>query len=111
MLRDALKELGARVELHRDHFPDDAEDVDWLPVIARREWVILTKDQYNSLERHAIKNARGRAFMLVRAELQGNEQASIISHALPAMLRMLDLTAAPFIAKIYRDSSVLQTNF
>jgi PIN like domain len=50
LLRDALKALGARVQMHRDHFREDSEDVDWLPVIARREWVILSKDQYNWLE-------------------------------------------------------------
>jgi hypothetical protein len=49
-LHDALKDLGARVQMHRDHFSEDAEDVDWLPVIAKRRWVILTKDQYNWLE-------------------------------------------------------------
>lgn len=68
-LRDALKELGARVQMHRDHFKEDAEDIDWLPIIARRQWVILTKDQCNWLERRAIRNARGRAFLLVRGEL------------------------------------------
>ncbi len=106
VLRDALKALGARVQTHRDHFREDAEDVAWLPVIARREWVILSKDQYNWLERRAIKNANGRAFLLVRGELSGRDQASIICKALPKMLRILDLTPAPFIAKIYRDSSV-----
>jgi len=106
LLRDALKALGARVQMHRDHFREDAEDVDWLPVIARREWVTLSKDQYNWLERRAIKNAKGRAFLLVRGELSGREQASIICKALPKMLRILDLTPRPFIAKIYRDSSV-----
>ena len=105
-LHDALKDLGARVQMHRDHFSEDAEDVDWLPVIAKRRWVILTKDQYNWLERRAIRNANGRAFLLVRGELTGAEQVSIICKALPDILRVLYLTAAPFIAKIYRDSSV-----
>jgi hypothetical protein len=36
-----------------------------------REWVILSKDQYNYLERLAIKNARGRAFLLVPGGLKG----------------------------------------
>ena len=89
-LRDALKDLGARVQMHRDHFEEDAEDIDWLPIVARREWVILTKDQYNWLERQAIR--------------------TIIRKALPQMLRILDLTAAPVIAKIHRDGSVLITN-
>lgn len=106
-LRDALKGLGARVEMHRDHFDDDADDVDWLPVIANRGWVILTKDQYNWLERRAIRNANGRAFLLSRGELGGEEQVAIILGALPQILRTLDLTMRPLIAKIYRDSSIL----
>ena len=107
LLRDALKALGARVQMHRDHFDEDAAGVDWLPVIALRGWVILSKDQYNWLERRAIENASGRAFLLVRGELSGQEQASIICKALPKMLRILNFKPAPFIAKIYRDSSVL----
>jgi len=98
--------MGARVQMHRAHFDEDARDVDWLPVIAAREWVVLSKDQYNWLERRAIKNARGRAFLLVRGELSGHEQALIVCKALPKMLRILDLTPRPFIAKIYRDGSV-----
>jgi hypothetical protein len=57
------------------------------------------------LKRLAIKNARGRAFLLVPGGLKGAEQATIISKALPEMLRILDLTKPPFIAKIYRDGS------
>jgi hypothetical protein len=110
-VRDALKAMGARVEMHRDHFKDDAEDVEWLPTIAGRGWVILSKDQFNYLERLAIKHANGRAFLLIRSELQGKEQAAIISRALPEMLRALDLTKPPFIAKIYRDGSVHLTEF
>lgn len=82
-LRDALKQLGARVEMHHYHFKDDADDVDWLPVIAKRAWVILTKDQYNWLERQAIRNANGRAFLLVQGSLSGEEQVSIICKAVP----------------------------
>jgi len=105
-VRDALKEAGARVQMHRQHFKEDEEDIDWLPTIAARGWVILSKDQYNYLERLAIKNAKGRAFLLVSGNLLGPEQASIIRKALPEMLRTLDLTERPFIAKIYRDASV-----
>ncbi len=108
VLRDALTALGARVQMHRDHFREDADDVDWLPVIARREWVVLSKDQYNWLERRAIKNAKGRAFILVRGELSGQEQASIFCKALPKMLRFLDFEPRPFMAKIYRDSTVVK---
>jgi hypothetical protein len=97
--------------MHRDHFKDDAPDVEWLPTIAGRGWVILSKDQFNYLERLAIKYAKGRAFLLIRGNLAGKEQAAIVSKALPEMLRVLDLTKPPFIAKIYRDGSVHLADF
>jgi hypothetical protein len=108
-LRDALKRKGARVEMHRYNFRDDADDVDWLPVIAKRGWVILTKDQYNWLERQAIRNANGRAFLLVQGSLSGDEQVSIICRAMPRMLRILGVTPAPFIAKIHKNGDVVVT--
>jgi hypothetical protein len=98
--------MGARVKMHREDFAEDADDVDWLPVIAARGWVILSKDQFNYLERRAIKNANGRAFHLVRRDLSGEVQAAIFCKALPQMLRILDLKTPPFMVKIYKDSSM-----
>jgi hypothetical protein len=106
-LRDALVALGARVEMHRDYFEDDADDVDWLPEVTSRGWVILSKDQYNWLERRAIRNAGGRAFLLIQGSLPGQEQVAIICGALRRMLRILKTTPAPFIARIHRTSHVL----
>lgn len=106
LVYNALVSAGARVQRHRDHFRDDELDVNWLPVIGRRGWVILSKDQFNWLERRAIVNAKARAFLLSRGELRGEEMAAIVAKALPEMLRTLDLTQPPFIAKIYRDGSV-----
>jgi hypothetical protein len=48
--------------MHGDHFDPAAEDSAWLPVVASRGWIILSKDQFNWLERRAIINAKGRAF-------------------------------------------------
>ena len=106
-LRDALIALGLRVEMHNYHFDADAPDIDWLPVVAKRGWVILTKDQYNWLERQAIRNANGRAFLLVQGSLPGDEQVSIICKAVPNILQILDTTSAPFVAKIHRSSTIV----
>lgn len=106
-LRDALKALGAHVEMHRDYFQEDAEDVDWLPEVAARGWGILSKDQFNWLEREAIRNANGRAFLLIQGSLPGDEQVAIICGALRRILRILKATPAPFVARIHRTSKVL----
>lgn len=106
-IRDALKAMGARVEMHRDHFEEDADDQDWLPEVAQLGWVILSKDQFNWLEREAIRNANGRAFLLAEGSLKGEQEASIICSAMRRMLRILKATPAPFIARIYKAKRVL----
>lgn len=106
-LRDGLRQLGAKVELHRDHFAEGAKDSDWLPEVAKRGWVILSTDQFNYLEREAIRNAGGRAFLLVHGSLTGKEQVAIMTGAMRRMLRILKSNPAPCIARIYRANKVL----
>ena len=106
-LRDALKQLGARVEMHRDHFEEGADDPDWLPEVSKRGWIILSANQFNWLEREAIRNAGGRAFLLMHGSMTGEDQAAIIVGAMRGRLRILKSTPAPFIARIYRAKRVL----
>jgi hypothetical protein len=63
---EMLRTAGAKVEVHLDHFPGDMPDVDWIPEIARRDWVLITKDQNirrNPLEREAYRAAKLRGFV------------------------------------------------
>lgn len=39
-----LREAGVRCEPHRDHFAQDEQDETWLPAVAARGWVIVTRD-------------------------------------------------------------------
>ena len=106
-LRTALQAIGARVELHRDYYLPDADDQVWLPDVAAKGWVIISQDQFNELERRAIRNAGGRAFLIVEGSKSGAEQAAIVTGAMRRMLRILKATPAPFIARIYRANRVL----
>ena len=42
---EALRAAGAQVEIHDDNFPQGALDVEWLPEVGRRGWVLLPKDR------------------------------------------------------------------
>ena len=44
IVANALRQAGAVVKLHDDHFPQDARDEEWLREVGRREWIVLTKD-------------------------------------------------------------------
>ena len=63
-----LKEAGLRVEIHDDHFEPDAHDVDWLPEVAARGWVVLSNDQKilrRPLEREAVRRSGAALLVLI----------------------------------------------
>src|SRR6266511_4327650 len=67
MLRDA----GAKVEFHDDHFAQDATDADWLPEVGAKGWVVLTKDKrirFRALEREALMAAKVGVFVLASSK-------------------------------------------
>jgi len=41
---EALRNAGARIEIHDDHFGPETTDEDWLREAGRRGWIVLTKD-------------------------------------------------------------------
>lgn len=105
----ALREAGAKVEIHDDHLPQDATDEDWLRYVGTRNWVVLTQDdriRFHSHERQALLQARVRAFVLTAKGLRGEENGAIIVKALPAIQRVLAKHSGPFIAKITRGAGV-----
>jgi hypothetical protein len=105
-LHEALKAKGAHVELHHEHFDQDAVDTAWLPIVCQRDWVIISHDQFNELEKQAIRNAGGRAFLIVGGDATGEQKAALVTGALRRILRILKAVPPPFIAKVYRANKV-----
>jgi PIN like domain len=106
---ETLRETGITIEIHDDHFLQNSLDVDWLPEVGKREWVILTKDANigrNKLERLAVTNAGIRMFALASKNLSGTDMAIAFKDSLSQMLKFIDKNPAPFIAKVYRDGTV-----
>lgn len=46
---EKLRNAGILVEIHDEHFGQGTQDVDWLPEIGEKGWVVLTKDDRISL--------------------------------------------------------------
>lgn len=98
----ALARRGASIELLDDHFPQTAPDPDWLAAVAARGWIILSKDLFNAYERQLILDSGGKAFILGRGDLSGEEMAAIFSEALPKMMHIASVSVGPFIYGISR---------
>ncbi|OLE61782.1 MAG: hypothetical protein AUI36_11230 [Cyanobacteria bacterium 13_1_40CM_2_61_4] len=105
----ALRDAGAQVEIHDDHFPQGALDAEWLPEVGRRGWVLVTKDReirYRAAEREALLNAGVRAFVLRTRGLSGPDNAQILVRALPRMVRFCIGNPPPFIAAVLPSGGV-----
>ena len=108
---EALREINITVEIHDDHFKQDVLDVDWLPEVGSRGWIILTKDANigkNQIERMAVTSANIRMFVLASQNLSGLDMADIFVRSIPEIKKFISLNAAPFIAKVYGNGTVKQ---
>ena len=109
LIATALRQAGALVHIHEDHFPQNAKDEDWLAQVGNNGWVVLTKDRrirYRELELTALLNAGVGAFILTAGNLKGEEMARIFVKALPAMNKFLTKHDRPFIANLTSSGSV-----
>lgn len=105
----ALRQANLNVEVHADHFADDAPDALWLIECGKRDWVVLAKDKNikrNPLERQALFQAGVAAFFLTSANMTGEEMAQAIIKGLTRIANLLHGEKRPFIARISPDGQV-----
>jgi predicted nuclease of predicted toxin-antitoxin system len=108
-LAQTLQDQGLTIALHDDHFPQNALDVEWLPKVGQRGWVVLTKDtriSRNTTERLSVAFHNIRMFALTSQNLTGEEMANAFVAAIDRIYKHLRQYDAPFIAKVYRDGRV-----
>lgn len=109
-----LREAGLTVELHDDHFAQDAPDEVWLTEVGRRKWYVITRDErirYRYLEAAAAYSARVGLFVIVSKNLTGPQTAETVIKAIGRIRRFLASHRRPFIAKLYRDGRVQKLEF
>jgi len=101
-----LRSAGEIVEVHDDHFAQNTLDVEWVPIIASRGWVVLTKDRrlkYRRLELLAISRSGLRLFTLTSGNMTADEMGRAFVGARGRMATLARTEPAPFIGKVYRD--------
>lgn len=110
LLQEAIRNEGVPCELLIDHFPRGTPDARWLPQIGQRGWILLSKDlaiQKNTIEYHALLNAGIGAFFIRSREIPGHEIIACVVKALPKMSEIVRNQQKPFLAKIYKDGTVV----
>ena len=103
---DILRSAGLSVERHRDHFPPNARDEDWLAAIGARKWVALTHDRrirYKPNELAAVVRHRV-ALLVIVGSAPYPELATAFVATLPRIESFLGTHAPPFVGKVFRPS-------
>ena len=106
-----LRAAGLHVEVHDDHFRQDALDPEWLTDVGERNWIVVTRDErirYNVAEKQAMR----RAFVLAaQGDLRADMLAQNFLKALSKIRRVVEKQSPPFIAKISRSGDVTLLDF
>lgn len=105
-LPNRLRDAGLAVEIHDDHFAQDATDIEWLPEVAGRGWTILTKDDLtkHDIERDAIRAALASVVILVGANAPHSELGQNFLNTIQKVESLLAASTAPVAIKVYRPT-------
>jgi len=98
-----------RHEKHLSHFSRGTPDEQWLPLVGKNRWILLTADKhirYNLLEKRALRLHSVREFVFASGNMTGQDMAVALETALPKMLRLCRKIRAPFVASITRTGEV-----
>lgn len=109
-LAGALRQAGVAVEVHDDHFPQNAPDEQWLDAVGKRGWVVLTKDgriRRRPMELDALLGAHVAAFVLTAGRVGSAQVVSAFTAALPSMIRTVRTRTKPLIATVSGSGRVV----
>jgi len=106
---NALKKRGLNVVIHDDYFPPDVKDEVWLKYVAKKQWIVITKDKRiknRKSEIDLVMKNNVKMFVVRQANLTGEEIAKILIDALVNISKFIKKIKPPFIATITRSGNL-----
>jgi hypothetical protein len=102
-LADALHQRGRLVHMHRQVFPDETPDRIWIPDVASRGWIIVTRDrrlQNRHIEWMAFRRAKAKVLWFKGDRASNVEITEGFLNALEKIDKMILSLDPPFIIKV-----------
>jgi predicted nuclease of predicted toxin-antitoxin system len=95
-----LRDAGANVELHDDHFGQTTADSVWIPEVTARDWIILTKDKNIRRprgEREDVLLASAKVFTLTSGSMNSEAMAQVFLDHLVSIEQIASTQEPPFV--------------
>ena len=108
-IQAALDSLKIKYVRHSAYFKPGALDEEWLSVVGRNRWAVLTCDKrirYNQLERDKVLQHGIREFVFSSGNLSGPMMGEILKIAGRKMESLFSEYPPPFIAYISQSGNV-----
>ena len=100
-LGEALKAKGIKFTPHHEHFEQACPDVDWLPVVGKNGWVVITRDKNirrKPNELQAFKNNDVLAIVLSSgssSQASAADTAELVVRLYPKLMRKIQAVKPP----------------
>jgi len=97
----SVLERGERIEIHDDHFSQDAADADWLPTVGAKRWIVVSHDRSitrRPMELGALLRAGVAFFGVGAGHGTGAEVGALLARGLPRIRTAARRFRAPIIA-------------
>jgi hypothetical protein len=110
-LVERLRHGGMLCEPHRDHFAPDARDDAWIPSVAARGWVIVTRDfaiKRRPSEREAWSTANAIVVMIRGEKLSAEDMSKLLlaAHARSRLDNYIATRTSPMIIYLSPDGQL-----
>lgn len=97
-LGDALSQLSVEFIPHHEHFAPDCPDDEWLPVVGKAGWIVLTRDKNirrKPNELQAFKQNSVVAIVLASGQASAADTAELIVRIYPKLIRRVRAATPP----------------
>ena len=107
---ESLRQAGANIEVHADHFAAEGSDEEWLTACGERGWIAITLDyriRYRVTERDALVEHKVKAFLIAKAgQMNGEALSQLLVAKLSKFVALASQTPAPFAYRVTPSGAI-----
>jgi predicted nuclease of predicted toxin-antitoxin system len=103
----ALDKAGISHNYHTQHFPGDKPDHEWIPIAAKNNWLIITKDkniEFDPVNRQAVIESGARVFIMDHGSIRAIYWAAALIVSRKRIYEIVRVYDGPFFSTISHET-------